>query len=75
MSDTQRRIDELEGFWVSEEADRTLHIGFEDAETVYFDLFDSDKAACVAEGNRCLVTILLNLRTGTVEVGGGDDER
>ena len=75
MSDTQRRIDELEGFWVSEETDRTLHIGFEEAGIVYLDLFDSDKAACVAEGNCCLTTVLLNLRTGAVKIEGGDDER
>lgn len=63
-----RHIDELDGFWVSQECNRTLHIGFEDEETLYFDLFDSDAAAYVAEGNQCLSAILLNLRTGEVEV-------
>ena len=63
-----RRIDELDGFWADEAIDRTLHIGFEDEETLYFDLFDSDNAAHVAEGTECLASVLLNLRTGRVKI-------
>jgi hypothetical protein len=63
-----RRIDELDGFWVDEAFDRTLHIGFEDEEALYFDLFDSDRAAHVAEGTECLASVLLNLTTGRVKI-------
>lgn len=64
-----REIDDLEGFWVNEDPSRALHIGWEDEDTLYFDLFDSKSAAWTPEGNDSLTSILLNVRTGEVQVG------
>lgn len=58
------QLQELDGFWVDRQLARTLHIGWEDEETIYLDLFDSDKSAYAAEGNQCLSSMMLNLRTG-----------
>jgi len=60
------RLDDFDGFWVDEELDRTLHVGWEDDETLYIDLFDSWLAAFEAEGNDSLASILLNVKTGEV---------
>ena len=62
------RLDDFDGFWVDEELDRTLHVGWEDGETLYIDLFDSWLAAFEAEGNDSLVSILLNVKTGEVKL-------
>ena len=71
-----RRIDEIEGFWVSEETHRMLHIGFENAEKIWIDLSESHGAGLEpfleaigdAEEECYRITVLLNLRTGSVEV-------
>lgn len=63
-----RDIEELEGFWIDGKRDRALHIGFEDEDTVYIDLFDSVDAAYTPEGNECLIGVLLNLITGELRI-------
>jgi hypothetical protein len=66
-----RPMEGLDGFWADQELNRTLHIGYEDEETLYFDLFDSNRAGYDADGSRCLVAVLLNLRTGEVRIEKG----
>ncbi|MFH1003494.1 MAG: hypothetical protein V1780_05045 [Chloroflexota bacterium] len=55
------------------EHDRTLHIGFEDEDTLYFDLFDSANAWLTPEGNDTIAGIMLNLKTGKVTIRNGGE--
>jgi hypothetical protein len=64
-----RSVEDMDGFWVSREHDRTLHIGFEDEETLYFDLFDTAKAGNPwHDGGDCMAAVFINLKTGEVRV-------
>ncbi len=51
-----------------------VEIGYEDEDTLYFDLFDSALAADTPEGNECIASVMLNLKTGkaTIVHCGGD---
>lgn len=65
-----RPVEELDGFWACRKTGRTVHIGFEDEETVYIDLFNSAQADHDDESD-CITAIILNLRTGDVVIEGG----
>ena len=64
----ERPIEELDGFWASRELGRTLHVGFEDEHTLYFDLFDSATAGTPGDRSRGLMAVLLDLESGEVRI-------
>jgi len=63
-----RNIEEIDNFWVDKELNRTLHVGFENDEWLYFDLFDTAKAAVASEAGKVLTAVFLNLKTGEIKV-------
>lgn len=57
------KMHELDGFYVDNELDRTLHITIEDRDVIVIDVYDTEKAACEPTGEPIGI-IELNLNTG-----------
>lgn len=60
-------VDELDGFYVDGELDRTVHITFDAEDVIVVDVFDTTAAAYAPVGEP-LSIVEINLRTGSVTV-------
>lgn len=72
--DKQRvfEIDELDGFYVDNEFDRTVHITFEEEDVFVIDIYDTVDAAYDPVGE-AIGIIKVNIRTGESEIIEQDD--
>ena len=61
------KMGELDGFYVDEELNRTVHITFESEETVLIDIFDTRQAAYDSDTGDVLGIVELNLKTGNAQ--------
>lgn len=57
------QIEELDGFYVDKELDRTVHISFDEEDVIVIDVYDTTQAAHKDTGE-ALGIIEVNLRTG-----------
>ncbi|MCQ4574609.1 MAG: hypothetical protein NOU37_05120 [Candidatus Brocadiales bacterium] len=61
------KIGELDGFYVDEKLDRTVHITLESEDTIVIDIFDTAQAAYDSNTGNALGIVELNLKTGDTQ--------
>jgi len=59
---------DLDGLYVDEQNDRTIHLGWDSDTTIYIDVFDTATAAFQAEFGNSLASVLVNVVTGDVSI-------
>ena len=72
MSETPKKAEtDLDGLYVDDQNDRTIHLGWDSDTTIYIDVFDTATAAWQAESGNCLASVLVNVVTGEVSIETG----